>query len=155
MSQNSRGFSFVEMMVSIGIISLLAVIASYSFGDNLKNKELITITDDIVATLELARSNAITGKGSTAYGVKFNSDSYIGFVGSSYISSNQSNDVNTISSKYTISNDIPGADDKIVFSKVKGESNHSSSVTVTISEVGGSRQKQVTIGTLGDVTVVQ
>lgn len=155
MSQNSRGFSFVELMVSIGIISLLAIIASYSFGDNLKNKELITITDDIVATLELARSNAITGKGGTAYGVKFNSDSYIGFVGSSYIPSNQSNDVNTISSKYAISNNIPGADDKIVFSKVKGESNHSSSVTVTISEVGGSLQKQVTIGTLGDVTVVQ
>ncbi len=155
MTRNSRGFSFIELMIGICIISVLALIGTYSFGDSLKSKGMITITDDIVATLELARSNAMTGKGGTAHGVKFNEDSYIGFTGSSYISSNESNDANTISGKFLISNNIPGADDKIVFSKIKGESNHSGEVTITISEVGGERQRQVIIGPLGDVTVVK
>ena len=155
MTRNSRGFSFIELMIAICIISVLALIATYSFGDSLKNKGLITITDDIVATLELARSNAMTGKGGTAYGVKFHNDSYIGFSGSSYISSNESNDVNTISNKYVISNDIPGADDKIVFSKIKGESNHTGTVTITVKEVDDENQRQVIIGPLGDVTVVK
>lgn len=151
-----RGFTIVEILITLSILALLFLIGTMSFSRNVAEKELQTIADNIVAKLELAKSNAVTGKNGQNYGVKFNSASYVYFTGSAYIPSNESNETVTISSKFKITNDIPGSDDAIVFSKIKGNTNHSSTVTLTVSEISNASSSiQLTIGKLGDITVVK
>ncbi len=151
-----RGFSGAEILVTLSILALLFLIGTMSLSRNVAEKELQSIADNIVAKLELAKSNAITGKNGQNYGVKFNSDSYVYFTGSTYISTNQSNETTQISSKFQITNDIPGSDDAIIFSKIKGYTNHSSTVTVTISEISNASSSiQLTIGKLGDITMIK
>ena len=151
-----RGFSGAEILVTLSILAFLFLVGTLSFNRNVAEKELQSIADNIAAKMELAKSNAVTGKNGLNYGIKFNSSSYVYFTGSTYISTNQSNETTQISNKFQITNDIPGADDAIIFSKIKGNINHSSAVTITISEISNASSSiQLTIGKLGDVTMIK
>lgn len=154
--KSKRGFTLLEVLFSIAILAIIFLITVKSFSGEISEKETQAIADSIVAKLELARSNAITGKSGQNYGVKFGDNYFTYFTGSSYISSNQSNDRSDIGNKFEITNDIPGADDTIVFSKLKGDINHSGPITITIYEVSNSENTiQLKIGKLGDVSMVE
>ncbi len=154
--RSTRGFTLLEILFSIAILAIIFLITVKSFSGEVAEKELQSIADNIVAKLELARSNAITGKNGQNYGVKFGESYFTYFSGSSYISSNQINERTDIGDKFVITNDIPGADDVIVFSKMKGDINHSGPITITISEVSNSENTiQLKIGKLGDVSMVE
>ena len=154
--RSTRGFTLLEILFSIAILAIIFLITVKSFSGEVAEKELQSIADNIVAKLELARSNAITGKNGQNYGVKFGESYFTYFSGSSYISSNQINERTDIGDKFVITNDIPGADDVIVFSKMKGDINHSGPITITISEVSYSENTiQLKIGKLGDVSMVE
>ena len=154
--KSTRGFTLLEVLFSIAILAILFFITINSFGGEVAEKENQAIADNIVAKLELARSNAVTGKNGQNYGVKFGDNYFTYFTGSSYISSNQSNERTDIGEKFEITNDIPGADNAIVFSKLKGDINHSGPITITIYEVSNSENTiQLKIGKLGDVSMVK
>lgn len=156
MKITSRGFTLLEVLFSIAILAIIFLITVKSFSGEVAEKETRAIADNIVAKLELARSNAITGKNGQNYGVKFGDNYFTYFTGSSYISSNQSNERTDIGDKFEITNDIPGADDAIVFSKLKGDINHNGPITITISEVSNFENTiQLKIGKLGDVSMVK
>lgn len=156
MKITGRGFTLLEVLFSIAILAIIFLITIKSFSGEVAENELQSIADNIVAKLELARSNAITGKSGQNYGVKFGDKYFTYFTGSSFISSNQSNERTDIGDKFEITNDIPGADDVIVFSKLKGDINHSGPITITISEVSNFENTiQLKIGKLGDVSMVE
>ncbi len=153
---NKRGFTILELLFSIAILAIISYVTIKSFSGEVSEKEIQAISDNIVSKLELARSNAITGKNGQNYGIKFSEDSFTYFVGSSYISSNESNERNEINSKFEIANDIPGEDDVVVFSKLKGDINHNGPITITITEKTDSENSiRLKIGKLGDVSMVE
>lgn len=55
----NRGFSLVELMVTLSVAAILVTIAVPSFSDFIKNNRLITQTNDFVTALNLARSEAV------------------------------------------------------------------------------------------------
>jgi type IV fimbrial biogenesis protein FimT len=56
---NGRGFSLVELMVSLAILSILAGLAAPSFGDSIKRYRINAIREDLGASVQLARAEAI------------------------------------------------------------------------------------------------
>src|SRR3569832_1169297 len=55
----SRGFTLVELLVTISIATILVTLAVPSFSDFVKNYRMITQTNDFVTALNVARSEAI------------------------------------------------------------------------------------------------
>lgn len=53
------GFTLIELMVTLAVAAILLTMAVPSFTDLLKNNRLVTVTNDLVAAANLARSEAI------------------------------------------------------------------------------------------------
>jgi len=154
-----RGFTIIEMIFIIIIISIISGIAVASFREPIVNQGIKSSTDTLVAKLELAKTNSMNGKNGLNYGVKFDTDSeddsYIYFEGSNFDDTAESNEVIDIDSQLEITTNI-GGNETIVFSKITGDSNKSNDVTITISEKNNSDNKsEVIIGKLGEISVVK
>lgn len=59
MKNNNKGFTLVELMVTVAIIGILAVLAMPSFTELTRNQQLKTTAGEYHATLRLARHEAM------------------------------------------------------------------------------------------------
>lgn len=57
--QKMKGFTLIELMVTIGVLAIIATIAAPSFGTMLTNQNLNRSAQELVGTLNTARSKAI------------------------------------------------------------------------------------------------
>jgi type IV fimbrial biogenesis protein FimT len=55
----SSGFTLIEVMVSVAILAILAALAAPSFGDSIKKYRIKAIREDLMSSIQLARSEAI------------------------------------------------------------------------------------------------
>lgn len=56
---NPDGFTLVELMVTLAVIGILAIIATPSMTDLINNSRATAQTEELVASLQLARAEAI------------------------------------------------------------------------------------------------
>lgn len=57
--KNTRGFTLVEVLVCIAILGVLAGLAAPSFSESIKRYRITAIKDDLIASLQAARFEAI------------------------------------------------------------------------------------------------
>ncbi|MBT0888095.1 MULTISPECIES: GspH/FimT family pseudopilin [Acinetobacter] len=57
--KRSQGFTLVELMVTIAVLAIIAMMAAPSFGNMLLKQNLNRSTQDLVSTLNAARSTAV------------------------------------------------------------------------------------------------
>lgn len=56
------GFSFLELMIVIGIIGIMTVVSIVSFSSSKKNVVLTAAANEVISHIKLARSYALLGK---------------------------------------------------------------------------------------------
>ena len=54
-----RGFTLIELMVTIAVLAIIAVMAAPSFSNMIAKQQLNTTTQDLISTLNEARSQAV------------------------------------------------------------------------------------------------
>lgn len=58
MQNQQKGFTLIELMVTIAVMAIIAMMAAPSFGDMLQRQNLNKSTRELVATLNQARAKA-------------------------------------------------------------------------------------------------
>jgi len=56
---HNKGFTLIEMMVTVAIMAIVATIAAPSFVDMIRNNRVTTAANDVLSAMQLARSEAI------------------------------------------------------------------------------------------------
>lgn len=125
----SRGFTLVEMIVVIGIITLLATVSTSVYNSFKTHENLEIATTGVVEALRHAQSNAQSGKGDASWGVKILSGSAVIFKGTSYASRDTTADQILDFSGGVVTSGLS----EIVFTKVTGSTTNTGTVTLTNS----------------------
>ncbi len=59
MSQKQRGFTLIELMVTLALLAIIAGLAAPSFEALMRNSRATSVTNELVGALQFARSQAI------------------------------------------------------------------------------------------------
>ena len=62
-SVRQAGFTMIELMVVVAIVAILAALALPSFQQSIRSNRVATTTNEVLASLSLARTEAIKGIG--------------------------------------------------------------------------------------------
>lgn len=138
-----KGFTLFEIIIVLSFIVIVAIVAIPASLNFLKQQNLNTTTSNVLATLRQARSQAVSQKNDSSFGVKFLSNSYVLFQGSSYAARTTSQDLLfTIPGTVSIS-----GISEIVFTKRTGLPN----TTGTILIMAGTASRSVNINQQGTI----
>lgn len=95
-SQKLKGLTLIELLVTVGILIILAAIAIPNLRFFQKESDLNNVAEEIINTLRLAQNKTLASEGASQYGVHFDATStpnqYILFKGTDYASRATSSD---------------------------------------------------------------
>ncbi len=146
-SNQVGGFSFIELMMAIAVLVLLAGLAipfyqSFQVSSNLDNT-----TQEMASTLRRAQGMAMGSKQWSAWGVHLEAHKYIVFAGAAYNAGDPTNETFTTPQNITVST-TAGSD--IVFTRVKGETSNVGTVTL---QSANNESTAITINARGIINV--
>lgn len=137
--QAGGGFTLIEVMLSIGIIALLAGISIPSANLFLSRNEVGVESVKIADSLRRARGQAMAGQEDSAWGVHFTATQYTVFKGASYSSSDPLNDYSDMPGVLTLGAiTINGGGSNIIFNRIKGDTSTYGTTTVQ-NDAGDSK----------------
>lgn len=88
-----RAFTLIELVVVMGLITMISLLVlPYTIND-LKNNSLRSTSIDLVSQIYNYQSNASTGRDNSSYGIRLNSNSYTLFTGDSFATGNNFEEV--------------------------------------------------------------
>ena len=142
----NKGFTIIEIMIVVGIITILAGLSvplSNSFlSRNELNSEALKITD----ALRSARAQAMFASEDSVWGVHFTSSSYIIFKGLTYNPADAYNNTFNLPGILTIGEiTINGGGSDIIFDRIAGTTSTFGTTTIQ-NDASGSRTITVNRG---------
>ncbi|MEK7609959.1 MAG: prepilin-type N-terminal cleavage/methylation domain-containing protein [Patescibacteria group bacterium] len=149
-----NGFSILEVIIALAILAILAGIGFTAVVSSRTAKQLDIITDSIAAKLEEARTNAVSGKNGTNFGLALNTTAYTYWSGSSYNQSDSSNSVYSVTPGFSITSTIPGTYHAVMFARITGVPDVTGNIIITNNQ-DTSTTDTIIIGVLGDITVIK
>ena len=154
-----EAFTFVELIVVIGILSVLAGVAVINLYTVQEKASVNATIDTIIADLKDQQMKAMVGdtegqSAASAYGIHFKSDRYILFRGYPYQPSDTTATTVNVEKASIVSTSFPGA--QIVFASGSGEviGVGSNTNTIVIRDKNNSGQKTISINSFGTVTSI-
>ncbi|MDP2683420.1 MAG: prepilin-type N-terminal cleavage/methylation domain-containing protein [bacterium] len=151
-----KGFTLLEILASIGIISILVVIGVPAFQMIRNNVSLKNYSKEIASVLKISQNDAITAQGGTTHGVYFEQNKY--YVCKDDCSSTPDPHLFNLNNGIEI---ISGVDEAIVFDRLSGElilseDDKSNGITEKIIQIGfpGGQQKIIQINSNGRISIL-
>jgi prepilin-type N-terminal cleavage/methylation domain-containing protein len=144
LKNNKKGFSLAELLVVLGIATFLFSI-TLSFFVGFKNRETLEKDSSLVLeVLRQAKHSTINSKDSNQFGVHFDSNGVVYFVGPVYSALDSTNQIYNFSSDVTVfSTSLNGGGSDILFNKVTGDTNNNGMIILR-SQIA-STTKSITI----------
>lgn len=155
MLKDQKGFSLLEVMITVTIMALMFGIVTFNLLRTQNNTSAQSNLDKLVSDIRAQQGKAMTGatEGRTttdSYGIYFLSNQYVLFHGSSYNPNDTSNyTVNLPEDVEIQSTTLPG--NTLIFSVLSGEimGFFQSSNTITLRSVNTNQQTTVTLNRYG------
>jgi len=145
-TQNQRGFTLLEVLLSVAILAMLGALSMPVYQSFLVRNDLSNTTAATVSTLRRAEQYASGSKSDSTWGVKIQADVVTLFKGSSFASRDMSFD-ETVTLPDTIT--ASGSLTEVYFSKMTASPNTTGNVTLTSST---NDTRTVTLNAEGLVT---
>lgn len=124
---SNRGFTLVEMMLSVGILSLLAGLSLPVYQSFQNRNELDLNTQNLVSALRRAQTYARGMHGDSQWGVSVQSNTITLFKGTSYATRDTAYDETSAISASTATSGLT----EIMFAKLSGAPATTGNVTLT------------------------
>jgi prepilin-type N-terminal cleavage/methylation domain-containing protein len=154
---NQSGFTFIELIVVMGIAATLFGFITLNLVSTQRTTSVDSASDVLVSDMASQQTKAMMGAGvssGTSYGIYFESDKYILFEGTTYIPSDIKNYAVVVGPGLTITN-IKFPNNTLVFSARSGAVNNFSSGNDSISmqDIQGTKVETVKVNRYGVVIV--
>jgi len=134
----SAGFTLIELIISVAIISMMAVFVLSINANFLTNLNLDTKADELIGTLRLSQNRAVTGNGNSDWGVHIDNPSdsvhsFTLFKGTTYASRDILYDIATqLPSGYTFSTvSLSGSGADVIFQRGSGRTSQDGYIEIT------------------------
>lgn len=144
-----KGFSLIEIIVSIAALALVLSAGWFSFASYAARQELQSGVARVAALITEARSKTLAGENSSAYGVHFESDRAVLFRAPTYVSGNPDNKTELMPRRIIIST-ISFSGNEVVFKRLTGAAVSAGSVALSVRG-NASVSKIVSVSATGTI----
>src|SRR3989344_109347 len=151
-TSSSKGFSLLELIISLAIIALLGTVAGLTLVNYQRSMAADSTAREIVGQLRLAQRKAVSGEDGDlngqgdSWGIRFSNssdDTYQVFYGTVYNSASTTATV-YLPSSAVFTNPTAGTSTDIIFTKLSGTT---TPATISITLPDGSDSRTITIAT--------
>src|SRR3990167_10275367 len=148
-----RGVTIIELLVVLAVLGIIISVVIPQFSKTRENQVLKSGVQNILSSIDKARSQTLASLNSSQYGVRFEADKIIIFTGASFISGAPENETIDITTPASITNvtlnSVSGTSGEMYFNRLSGSP--SATGVVTISTTNYS--KIITISATGRASV--
>lgn len=138
----NKGFTLVEILVSLSVLAIISGIVMFSFSSVNSSGALERSASDVVSALNQARSQTLSSKDNSIYGVRFEESEVIIFR-ESFSAGNSENVSVTLTSPVSLSEvSLAGGGSEVLFERFTGKVAAHGTVTLSGS---ASSTKVITI----------
>jgi len=147
----NKGFSLIELLISISVILFLigmSIVSYRSFG---KETELENTAQHVLATLKLSQTKTLASEDASPYGVHFENNQYILFKGDTYQATSPDNQTYQLSNHLEIYDiDLADGGNDIVFQRISGRVNQNGTTSLRIISQP-TKTRTITIRSSGQI----
>ena len=142
------GFSLMELLIVMAILVVIALVAMPKLIDFQREQSLKNTSENIISLLTKAKSDSQASLNSNNYGVHFENDYMVYFLGNSFSESDPNNKV------YDFENGVilgSGAGANIIFPRLTGDVVGYQSIVVKLTALP-DRTKTITVTKTGSIS---
>lgn len=133
-SKKSRGVTFLELIIAVGILGMLLTVIMPSFLNFRRNSILNTETQEVITIINKARLSAMSSKGDMKYGVHLESGKIVLFPGTTYTAGASRNEEHILDGVLTLSTiTVNGGGSNVVFEKITGATSQNATTTLLVT----------------------
>lgn len=148
-----KGITIIELLVVLAVLGIIFSIVIPQFSKMRENQVLKSGVQDILSSLDKARSQTLASLDSSEYGVHFEADKIIIFKGKDFIDETIGNEIINIITPATISSVALGCTPTIpcdiFFNRLSGSPSVNGTITISTTDYS----KKITIWATGVASV--
>jgi len=148
-----RGLTVIELLIVFSILGILASIVTVSFSGFRNNSILSVETENIVSLISQARTDTLSSKDDTVYGIHFENDRVVLFKGATFTEPNPDNIEIELDGQININNiSLNGGGDDVLFKRLTGKTDEHGTITISLT-TNASSSRLISIYSTGLVDV--